>query len=57
MPPGLQSKRRVGQETGTVALKTRLRRWNTLIVAVGQNVGVMRSGHEPALVHTFEKVI
>jgi hypothetical protein len=44
MPPGLQSKRRVGQETGTVALKTRLPRWNTLIVAVGPNVGVCDQG-------------
>ena len=35
----------------------RLPFWNTLIVALGPNVGVIVSGQLPGLVHTFVNVI
>jgi hypothetical protein len=41
---------------GTVALKTRLFPWKTLMVAVPPKVGVMSSGQEPEA-QTFENVI
>src|SRR5947207_1693255 len=35
------------QETGTIALNTRLPFWKMLIVAFGPNVGVIESGQRP----------